>query len=85
MVTRKITDNNKEFGIELSRPGLRGQNGGPLFDQDGIIYQSYTNHLHLGFDTINKEEYIGTKKKKISHYPFLNQGFVLIMLKLKSG
>jgi hypothetical protein len=53
MVTRHLASaEGKISGVELSTPGLRGQSGGPLFDQAGLIYgmQSMTNHLHLGFD-----------------------------------
>ncbi|HLT33103.1 MAG TPA: trypsin-like peptidase domain-containing protein, partial [Aquaticitalea sp.] len=39
MVTRKINDSNGiEIAIEFSRPGLRGQSGGPLFDAEGLIF-----------------------------------------------
>ena len=35
MVTRFISEDNKLSGIELSTPGLRGQSGGPLFNERG--------------------------------------------------
>ena len=37
--------------IETSSPGLRGQSGGPIFDQHGTVWaiQSHTSHLPLGF------------------------------------
>lgn len=37
--------------IETSSPGLRGQSGGPIFDQHGNLWgiQSRTEHLPLGF------------------------------------
>ncbi|MBI2516801.1 MAG: trypsin-like peptidase domain-containing protein [Opitutae bacterium] len=37
--------------IETSSPGLRGQSGGPIFDQYGNLWgiQSRTEHLPLGF------------------------------------
>jgi hypothetical protein len=86
MVTRKLNDSKGvEFGIELSRPGLRGQSGGPLFNYDGLILgmQTSTHHLHLGFDIIDKEEYIKGKKKKISHYPYLNLGICINHVEIK--
>jgi hypothetical protein len=38
--------------LETSSPGLRGQSGGPIFDQQGTIWaiQSHTGHLPLGFN-----------------------------------
>ena len=77
MVTRHIASaDGKISGIELSTPGLRGQSGGPLFDQQGLIYgmQSMTNHLHLGFDMKNKEIISGGKKLKVTNQPFLHVG-----------
>ncbi len=78
MVTRKINhpQTREEFGIELSRPGLRGQSGGPLFDEQGLVFglQSMTSHLHLGFDILQKEEIIQGKKVQISNHPYLNLG-----------
>lgn len=37
--------------LETSSPGLRGQSGGPIFDQQGTIWalQSMTRHYPLGF------------------------------------
>ena len=78
IVTRQIGDpvTNQVVGLELSTPGLRGQSGGPLFDNQGIVYgmQSATRHLHLGFDQINREVTIDGKKQRVSNYPFLNVG-----------
>lgn len=77
MVTRNFIDKNKKIvGIELSTPGLRGQSGGPLFDQEGFIYgmQSMTHHLHLGFDIKEKEIREGNRTRKVSNYPFLHLG-----------
>lgn len=78
MVTRKIhhPQSKEEFGIELSRPGLRGQSGGPMFNEMGLVYgmQSMTAHLHLGFDIVNKEEIIHNRKVHVSHHPYLNLG-----------
>jgi len=76
MITRHLSDNTSVFGIEMSTPGLRGQSGGPLFDESGIVYgmQSSTHHLHLGFDIKDKEINSGSQKKKVSNYPFLHLG-----------
>ena len=77
MITRGILDaNGIKKGIEMSTPGLRGQSGGPLFDQNGVIYgmQSSTHHLHLGFDIRDKEIKEGGKIKKVSNHPFLHLG-----------
>ncbi len=77
IVTRNVLgENNKVTGIEVSTPGLRGQSGGPLFDQRGVIYgmQSSTHHLHLGFDIKDGEIRENGKIRKISNYPFLHLG-----------
>jgi hypothetical protein len=77
MVTRFLGDNNgKIYGIELSTPGLRGQSGGPLFDDQGRVVgmQSRTKHLHLGFDIENKEILAHGKTKKINDYAFIHLG-----------
>lgn len=77
MITRGILDaNGAKKGIEMSTPGLRGQSGGPLFDQNGVVYgmQSSTHHLHLGFDIKDKEIREGSKIKKVSNHPFLHLG-----------
>ncbi len=77
MITRFLGDDaNGIFGIEMSTPGLRGQSGGPLFDENGIVYgmQSSTKHLHLGFDLEDKEIIINNQTKKISDYSFIHLG-----------
>ena len=76
MVTRFLAEENKVFGIELSTPGLKGQSGGPLFNEKGSIYgmQFSTKHLHLGFDNIDKEILSDNKIKKVSNYPFIHLG-----------
>ena len=77
MVTRFLADENQTIsGIELSTPGLRGQSGGPLFNDKGIIYgmQFSTKHLHLGFDFVDKEIMVDNKIKKISDYSFIHLG-----------
>ncbi|ODS81751.1 MAG: hypothetical protein ABS46_10675 [Cytophagaceae bacterium SCN 52-12] len=76
IITRQVADQGGIFGIEMSTPGLRGQSGGPLFDKEGIVYgmQSATQHLHLGFDQVNREVISDGVRKRVSNYPFLNVG-----------
>jgi hypothetical protein len=76
MVTRFLAESNQITGIEMSTPGLRGQSGGPLFNDKGIVYgmQFSTKHLHLGFDLVDKEVLIDNKIKKISDYSFIHLG-----------
>jgi len=77
MVTRFLGDTKGgKYGIELSTPGLRGQSGGPLFDNDGLVcgMQSRTKHLHLGFDIENAEIMSKGQKKKVSDYSFIHLG-----------
>jgi hypothetical protein len=76
IVTRQILSAGVISSIELSTPGLKGQSGGPLFDQDGFIYgmQSQTHHLHLGFDIKDVQIREGDKLHNISNHPFLHLG-----------
>lgn len=76
MVTRHLAGPNGVYGIELSTPGLRGQSGGPLFDDKGRIYgmQSSTIHLHLGFDLEEKEVLVNNISKRVSNHAFLHLG-----------
>ncbi len=76
MVTRFLAESNQITGIEMSTPGLRGQSGGPLFNNKGIIYgmQFSTKHLHLGFDLVDNEVLIDNKIKKVSNYSFIHLG-----------
>ncbi|MEO8770586.1 MAG: serine protease [Ferruginibacter sp.] len=77
MVTRFLADQQQGlFGIEMSTPGLRGQSGGPLFDNKGTVYgmQFSTKHLHLGFDLIDKEIMVNNGVKKVSDYSFIHLG-----------
>lgn len=77
IVTRFLGDGaGKVIGIEMSTPGLKGQSGGPLFDPNGTIYgmQYGTNHLHLGFDIMDREIVNDGKKSKVSNFPFLHVG-----------
>jgi hypothetical protein len=85
-VTRFTGDQSGTIsGIEMSTPGLRGQSGGPLFDQDGIIYgmQFATGHLHLGFDMKDHEIIHEGKKTRISNHPFLHVGLCVHADKIK--
>ena len=76
IITRNVAEAGEIMGIEMSTPGLRGQSGGPLFDENGVVYgmQQSTKHLHLGFDIEDKEILAGGKKKKINDYAFLHLG-----------
>jgi hypothetical protein len=76
MITRFLIDDGKQMGIELSRPGLRGQSGGPLFNEEGVIQgmQYSTKHLHLGFDIENKEISVNGEKKEVNDYSFIHLG-----------
>lgn len=86
IVTRFLGDAQLGItGIEMSTPGLRGQSGGPLFNQDGLVYgmQYATNHLYLGFDIRDKEIIHDGKKSKVSNYPFLHVGLCVHADKIK--
>lgn len=77
IVTRHIGDENGQpYALEMSTPGLVGQSGGPLFDNQGTVYgmQQSTKHLHLGFDMVNLEAWIGMQRTKVSNHPFLHVG-----------
>ena len=77
MITRHIGEKDGTVsGIEMSTPGLRGQSGGPLFDENGIVYgmQSKTHHLHLGFDMKKEKMMINGGEEIINNQPFLHVG-----------
>lgn len=76
MVTRLVGNKDEIFGIELSTPGIKGTSGGPLYDENGIVYgvQSLSKHYHLGFDVIDKNVLINGNYKEISNYPFMFLG-----------
>lgn len=76
MLTRHLLHDGRIVGLEISTPGLRGQSGGPLFDNRGIVcgMQSGTNHLHLGFDMKNFEYKSNGRSIRINNQPFLNVG-----------
>ena len=76
MITRFLSDANGLYGIEMSTPGLRGQSGGPLFDENGVVMgmQYATKHLHLGFDIENKEISVNGRTKMVNDYSFIHLG-----------
>jgi len=85
IVTRFLGDVSGGInGIEMSTPGLRGQSGGPLFDNEGVVYgmQYATNHLHLGFDIKDREIMNDGKKSKVSNFPFLHTGLCVHVEKI---
>ncbi len=87
MVTRFLAEPELGImGIEMSTPGLRGQSGGPLFDENGILYgmQYSTKHLHLGFDMIDAEIMLPNGIKKISDYSFIHLGQCIHISKIKA-
>lgn len=87
MITRFLGDGHHGiYGIEMSTPGLRGQSGGPLFDENGRIcgMQYSTKHLHLGFDLEEKEISINNKIKKVSDYPFIHLGQCIHVAAIKA-
>lgn len=85
MVTRHLVDaNQKILGFEMSTPGLRGQSGGPVFDQNGIIWgmQFATNHLDLDFD-VKQEVSRNGKKTNVEDHAFLHVGHCIHVNALK--
>ena len=86
MVTRFLADSGTLTGIEMSTSGLRGQSGGPLFNNKGTVYgmQFSTKHLHLGFDFVDKEILIDNKIKKISDYSFTHHGQCIHVVIIKA-
>jgi hypothetical protein len=76
MITRHLAQDATLYGLELSTPGLRGQSGGPLFNEKGIVcgMQSGTKHLHLGFDMRNVDMIVNGRPIKVNNQPFLNVG-----------
>jgi hypothetical protein len=58
--------------IETSSPGLRGQSGGPIFDQKGCVWgiQSQTRHYPLGFSPP-----VPNGKPDEKEHQFLNVGW----------
>jgi len=86
IVTRFVAEAGRGVtGIEMSTPGLRGQSGGPLFDEKGQIYgmQFATRHLHLGFDMKDHEIVMDGKKIRIANHPFLHVGLCVHVDRIK--
>jgi hypothetical protein len=76
MVTRFLNGKTGEImGFEMNTPGLCGQSGGPIFDENGSIWgmQFATGHLDLNFD-IDQKVIRNGKDKKVSDHAFLNTG-----------
>ena len=70
MITRHLIDKNKAIiGFEMSTPGLRGQSGGPAFDENGVVWgmQTATNHLDLDFDIKQEVDRNGVKRNVEDH------------------
>ncbi|MFN8357145.1 MAG: trypsin-like peptidase domain-containing protein [Spirosomataceae bacterium] len=86
IITRHLSDNQGIWGLEMSTPGLRGQSGGPLFDEHGIVYgmQSSTKHLHLGFDLHDITVNVNGVPTTVSNYPFLHVGQCIHVEVIKS-
>ena len=76
MISRLVANQKEIYGIELSTPGIKGTSGGPLYDENGIIYgiQSLSKHYHLGFDIVDQNVFINGEYKTISNYPFISLG-----------
>jgi hypothetical protein len=76
MLTRHLADANGQIvGFEMSTPGLKGQSGGPVFDQDGRVWgmQFATNHLDLDFD-VKTDVIRNGQKKSVHDSAFLHVG-----------
>ena len=79
MITRIICDESGvRFAFETSTPGLKGQSGGPVFDQDGNILgiQSLTTSLDLMFD-IDTNVIRNNKEVHVSEKQFINLGVAI--------
>lgn len=88
MVTRhvaKLSPKGQEiYGFEMSTPGLRGQSGGPAFDENGIVWgvQFSTGHHYLGFDVTMDIRKRG-KEIKVKDSAFLHAGYCIHVDKIK--
>lgn len=79
MLTRFLSDvAGNRFGFELSTPGLRGQSGGPAFDEAGLVWgiQFATKHLDLDFD-VDQEVLRNGVIKKVKDSAFLHVGLCI--------
>jgi hypothetical protein len=76
MVTRFLRDEERFFGIEMSSPGLPGQSGGPLFNNEGHVFgmQYSTKIAHINSDVVDKEILVGNSLEKVTDYGFLRLG-----------
>ena len=76
MITRIVANKKEVYGIELSTPGIKGTSGGPLYDENGIVYgiQSLSKHYHLGFDIVEEKVLIHGEYQSVSNYPFISLG-----------
>lgn len=77
MITRMVAEKDGVVsGIEMSTPGLRGQSGGPLFAENGVIWgmQFLTHHLHLGFDRKKEKLLLNGREETINDQQFLHVG-----------
>ena len=74
--TRNILTGESEGGIEVkyletSSPGLKGQSGGPIFDEDGDIYAIQSKNVTMPLGFTGKIE---IKGKTVEENQFLNVG-----------
>lgn len=86
MVTRHLIDSaGAVWGFELSRPGLRGQSGGPAFDTEGRVWgmQFATSHLDLNFD-VDLEVVRDGNKTRVRESAFLHVGHCIHVDALKA-
>lgn len=65
MLTRNLMSDDGLFGFEMSNTALKGQCGGPVFDDDGIVHGMIfgTRNLNTGF------EFSTSTGKKEAFYP----------------
>lgn len=78
MVTRKIGNGEKVIGFEMSTPGIKGQSGGPVFDEQGVIYGMQSGTKSHDLDLRMKKS-IQTIDGPVDHttYAFMNVGVVI--------
>ncbi len=78
MVTRKIGNQNGVMGFEMSTPGIKGQSGGPVFDEQGVVYgmQSATRSHDLDL-RMKKQIMTQDGPAENTSYAFLNVGIVI--------
>jgi hypothetical protein len=76
IVTRLVSDNGIIYAFEMSTPGIKGQSGGPIFDNNGLIWgiQFQTAFFDLDFDVTDFKVYRNGIEKKISAHSMLNVG-----------